>query len=149
MLLLYDNQDPFATGAQPYQERPATETEAINRLFIEVEIGGFRTSAVIDTGAPYVVCAPDIAESIGLTPAAAIVPDQRLNVRGYPVRGNLYRIDLTLKAEEGDDVTVDATAFVPEEEWALPSVIGWDGCLQRIRFGIDPVNEIFFFGEPV
>ena len=30
-------------------------------------------------------------------------------------------MDLMLKAEEGDDVTVDATAFVPEEERAGPN----------------------------
>ncbi len=53
-LLNFDNGESFATGAMGYDYRPATKTETTNRIFLEVEIQGIPTQAVVDTGAPYV-----------------------------------------------------------------------------------------------
>ena len=57
---------------------------------------------------------------------------------------------MTLLATAGESLTFEATAFVPEldhgETWPLPSYLGWQGCLDRIRFAIDPVDEVVYFG---
>ena len=46
--------------------------------------------------------------------------------------------------------TFEATAFVPElehgETWPLPSYLGGQGCLDRIRFAVDPGDEVVYFG---
>jgi hypothetical protein len=50
-------------------------------------------------------------------------------------------MNLTITAREGDEIVLDATVFVPEVEEGegnLPSLLGWQGCLERLRFAIDP-----------
>lgn len=140
----------FATGATPFALRPLSERENVNRLMLQVEIGGIPTTAEVDTGAPYVVCPPDIAQRIGLVPAEALETEQ-LRIHGYETKGHLYRLNVRFLATEGDDLYVSATTFVPEVDdaqlWAgLPTFIGLDGCLARLRFAVDPVSELFFFG---
>ncbi|XWK86368.1 MAG: hypothetical protein U7127_19375 [Phormidium sp.] len=60
MVLFFSNGDTFARGAARYNYRPATEGEATNRIILQVDIAGILIEAVVDTGAPYVVLAPQI-----------------------------------------------------------------------------------------
>lgn len=149
MLSLHDG-EPFATGSQPYLFRPATTSDSCKRIIIEVEIQGHRTHAMLDTGAPYVICNPVMAGLLGLDPAAALEP-KNLLIRGTTIRGWLYRLNLKLRAEEGDELIIDATAFVPsaaEAQWpGLPAVVGLEGCLERARFAFDTSNDTFYFGS--
>jgi hypothetical protein len=69
----------------------------------------------------------------------------RLLTRFGTFAGDLERIPLHLPAEEGELLTVDATWFVCED-WPGPTVLGWKGCLERIRFAFDPSEETFYFG---
>jgi hypothetical protein len=67
------------------------------------------------------------------------------------VSGRLYRLSLTLLADEGEDVTIQTTAFLPEREEAehwgdMPCLLGLHGCLERLRFAVDPRTEHFYFG---
>jgi hypothetical protein len=62
----------------------------------------------------------------------------------------MHRVPVTLLATAGEPLTFEATAFVPElehgETWPLPSYLGWQGCLDRIRFAVDPADEVVYFG---
>ena len=53
-------------------------------------------------------------------------------------------------ADEGSDLEIETTAFVPvldeSEIWELPMFLGMQGCLERVRFAIDPTKERFYFG---
>jgi hypothetical protein len=60
--------------------------------------------------------------------------------------GRLERVSVTLDATEGQALTIQATCFV-SAEWSGPRVIGWKGCLERIRFGFDTTTEAFYFAE--
>ncbi|HUM70724.1 MAG TPA: hypothetical protein PLK31_17990, partial [Chloroflexota bacterium] len=115
MLLTTASGDPFATGLVAYSYRPAI-TDISNRIMLQVEIGGVLVEAIVDTGSPYVVCPPHLSDIIGFDPTAALesIP---FRVRGIEMRGNLYRINVYFPADEGDDLIVDATAFVPDPEW--------------------------------
>jgi len=148
-MLLFQDGEPFATGVQPCLFRPATASDASKRLLIEVEIQGQRTLAMVDTGAPYVICDPSIARRIGVDPEAALIKT-RLFIRGYWVNGGIHRLDVTLRAAEGEQLTISTTAFVPDlenDQWpGLPCVIGLEGCLEWIRFAVDTVNNNFYFG---
>jgi len=138
MLLLFDNGEYFATGAIPFAYRPATESETTNRILIRVEIQGIPTIAVVDTGAPYVICAPKIAADAGVSPASALERKTML-IRGMRLEGFVVRLNIRLKAEYGQDLDVDSTIFIPEVEeyWGdFPSFIGLTGFLERIRFAI-------------
>lgn len=152
MTLTLPDGQPFATGATSYHYRPATAQETTPRLVLEVAIDGLVTQAMVDTGGLYLVCHPGLATQLYLNPAEAISGPRVLLFRGVLVQGRLYRLTLTLLAQAGDDLTVQATAFVPEpqeeESWGdLPSILGFYGCLERVRFAVDPRTETFFFGS--
>lgn len=74
-------------------------------------------------------------------------------VRGVEFCGLLGRLNVSLlSTESGDETTIDTTAFIPEfaseQAWPLPvSYLGWHCCLERIRFAIDPVEQLFYFGS--
>jgi hypothetical protein len=148
MLLLFPGGEPFATSGQPYLSRPLGPGDPSNRLIVQIEIAGLTASAVVDTGAPYLVLDPIVALAAGISSNTAL-SGMTISVRGHRTAGFLHRIDVTIRAERGTEISVDATAFVPElgaGVWDLPSFIGWTGCLERFRFAIDPLDETFYFG---
>ncbi|WP_017717414.1 hypothetical protein [Kamptonema formosum] len=71
-------------------------------------------------------------------------------IRGMRLSGFVVRLNIRLKAEEGEDLDVDSTVFVPDSEvlWGnFPSFIGLTGFLERIRFALDPNTDTFYFGS--
>ena len=151
-MLYFDDGKPFATGSIPYTYRPIREEEASPRIIVNVLIGDLQISAYVDTGGVFLLCAPEVALHLGLE-ARNGIPTPRLLSRGAWLSGVLYRVSLTLPADQGIALTIDATAFVPEQaphqEWAddFPCILGMSGCLERLRFAIDPVRDTFYFGE--
>ncbi|MCP4654326.1 MAG: hypothetical protein GY856_02790 [bacterium] len=61
------------------------------------------------------------------------------------VEGDLYRHTITLVAEIGESLQIDAVVFVPLN-WHGPCFLGYAGVLERIRFAVDPRNNHFHFG---
>lgn len=148
MLLQFSTGEPFATGAAAYVYVPASEREETPRITLDVLIGNLRTSAFVDTGGVYLICSPQIAAALNLDPVDGM-PVPALLFRGMPMRGVLHRVPLTILASQGDTITFEATAFVPDSstEWSnFPCVLGIYLCLERLRFAVDPQAEIFFFG---
>ncbi|NER38267.1 MAG: hypothetical protein F6J93_30650 [Oscillatoria sp. SIO1A7] len=130
-LLLFASGETFAAGAVGYKYGPATQGETTNRIILEVEIQEIPTRAAVDTGAPYVVCSPQVAFDAGVNTAAALERKIML-IRGMRLQGFLTRLNIKLKAEQGDDLDVDSTVFIPESEklWGnLPCFIGLTGFL--------------------
>ena len=151
MTLAFPTGEPFAIGGTGYEYRPATSHETTPRLVLEVAIEGILAEAVVDTGGVYLFCNPEIARRLALTPTEALSGVQTILFRGALVHGRLYRLSLTLLADEGEDVTIQTTAFVPEpeeaEHWGdMPCLLGLYGCLERLRFAVDPRTEHFYFG---
>jgi hypothetical protein len=148
MLLQYADGKPFATGAAPYQFRPATERETTLRITIEINIGSVHSEAFVDTGGAYLICPAALVRPLGLYPADAL-HQERMLIRGVWVAGSLYRVPVTFLAAEGEDLTVEATAFVVQDEqldWRLPCILGMQGCMERLFFAVDPVGETLYFG---
>jgi hypothetical protein len=151
MTLALPNGESFALGVTGYDYRPTTSYETTPRLVLEVEIEGILAEAVVDTGGVYLFCHPEIARRLSLTLAEALSEVQTILFRGVLVHGRLYRLTLTFLADEGEDVTIQTTAFVPApdeaEHWGdLPCLLGLYGCLERVRFAVDPRTERFYFG---
>jgi hypothetical protein len=121
----------------------------VNRLLVHVALGQQQARAVVDTGGAFLLLDPQIAASMGIERADAL-GFERIQIRGFVQRGTVHRVPVTLLARAGESLTFEATAFVPEledgEPWPLPSYLGWQGCLDRIRFAIDPVDEVVYFG---
>jgi len=101
--------------------------------------------ALLDTGAEWCVAAPALAAAFGWSDGERIA-DATLSTRFGSMEGYLARVSLLLPALEGSDVRVEATCFIAEH-WPGPLVIGWKGCLERIRFALDPVDESFYFAD--
>ena len=146
MLLSFSGGGIFASGATTYLYNPATDQENTPRLILPVEIEGIQTLAIVDTGAPYVVCAPHVAQALHLDPNARLSRTQVL-FRRHLLVGDLHRLNVTIRAEQGEYLNVESTVFVPEQEtaesWgALPSFLGLIGCLERFRFAVDPSDLI-------
>jgi hypothetical protein len=151
MVLNFQNGDPFATGSIGYLYEPATEWEITSRILLPIEIAEFQVEAIVDTGAPYVVCTPEIALHLGMEPST---DSESMTIHWHgKLTGHLHRHTIMLRAETGEDLIIDATIFVPDadstEAWEYrrrPFVIGMGGCLERMRFGVDPANDMFYFG---
>lgn len=154
MLLSFSNGDQFATGSMPYSYRSITQREEFERIILQVQIEGFTTEAYLDTGAIYLVCSPDVARQANI-PAKNLFssPDPvSISLRGIIIQGDLTRVSLTLLADDGYGINVEVTAFIPrigvQVEWEdFPCLLGLHGCLERIRFAIDPLNTNFYFGS--
>lgn len=96
-----------------------------------------------------VICPPKVSRLAGLKD---VEPLERLTmlVRGMRLEGKIIRMSIKIVAFEGENLTVDATAFVPdvEEYWGnFPAFLGLTGFLERIRFAVDPNTDTFYFGQ--
>jgi hypothetical protein len=105
------------------------------------------TAAIIDTGAPWCILNP--AEGASLATGERI-DDTLLHLRMNRYRGGLYRIPVSLEAERGSGITIQATVFIADidqdEVWRHPNFLGLSGFLERLRFAIDPEHNLFYFG---
>ena len=104
---------------------------------------------LLDTGAAWSLVGGDIADAIG---AVAGNSGQRvtMDTRLGTVHGTLERVTLTLPADAGEDLQVDATVMVAPK-WQGPPVLGFKGVLDRLRFAVDPGTDpagtaLFYFG---
>ena len=140
----------FSLGRAAFRDSPATSTQgSSSRVFVKVAVPGMDEPflALLDTGAEWSVLDREIAEEIGLA-----------NNAGYPITirhkdgsapGKLVRTSVTLLADEGEALAVEATVFVPDTAWPTTprNFIGYSGLLERVRFALDPqTNDIYFGG---
>ena len=153
MLLQFASGIPFATGASSYLYQPVLSSENINRILVDVKIGSFEVQAYLDTGAVYMICAPEIGDALQLSETDN-VGSERLLFRGTRYHGMLYRVPLMLLAEEGKPLEIDATTFIPQarpdQVWPreFRCILGMAGCFERLRFAIDPFEDTIYFGGP-
>jgi hypothetical protein len=148
MLLSRDGR-PFATGSISYWYGP-TADDLTARIILQVHFEGVPAQAVIDTGALYVICAPEVSNQLSL-PLDDALDRIVLTVQGVRLHGRLHRLAMTFPAETGLPLEIEVTAFVLDPDWhsgwgELPSFIGLGGCLERICFAIDPGDDTFYYG---
>jgi len=142
--------DGFAVGSVNYTDRyPGDERNA--RIVLTITSPrGHAIEMIVDTGAPWCILDPELAESWGLLAKAEHVSLEWINVRGERFAGRLVRTNLTMQASYGEALTIEATVFVPilrpGQMWSYPNFLGLDGFLSRIRFAVDPTENTFYFG---
>lgn len=146
------NYDMWSNG---YASFLTNHKHGLNTLLIAVNcrIGDFEVTefALLDTGAEWSVIDADTARILGDQLGPSTEPITLLTRFGK-IKGCLHRLNITLLAEKncGSDLSVDGTVFV-SEDWPGPIVLGYHGCLERIRIALDPGvtegQQIFFFGK--
>ncbi len=101
--------------------------------------------AMLDTAAEWCVLPQELVAALGVhaQPEDSWV---RLDSRLGRFDGFLARIPITLLADEGPDLTVNATCLICPD-WPGPMVLGWKGCLERFRFALEPEDETFYFAS--
>lgn len=60
------------------------------------------------------------------------------------IQGNLYLMRIEIFAEVGEDLDLEVVALVASD-WQGPSIIGYSGVLDRLRFAVDPQSNRFLF----
>ena len=145
--------DIFAQGATRYFDHYPDDKEV--RIVLNIYIANYSkpVSAIVDTGTPWCILTPLIFEKIAHCAEPIYALETPLNIRGFRYTGCLYQLPMRLEALIGEPLDIVATVFVPSlsfnEEWHYPNFIGLDGFLNRIRFAVDPANNLFYFGELV
>ena len=87
---------------------------------------------------------PELADVLGLFNGGGY--NVVLETRFGRVRGKLVRTQMTLLADEGTSLTIDATVFVSRAWPRGKNFIGYSGFLERVRFAVDPATNDIYFG---
>jgi hypothetical protein len=141
----------FAEGVVEYRDYDPSQNHS--RIMIPVRFGDYPNIifAVMDTGAPWCILAPNLASRARIDYYSEEVIDYVLVIRGSTMRGLVHtNVPIHIDALKGQGVTVPSTVFIPElapgQVWDLPNFLGLSGFLERIRFAVDPGNNLFYFG---
>ena len=98
----------------------------------------------MDTTNLWCILPPAIALTLEYTPDSE--GDTRLHTRFGLLTGELVRLPVVFAADEGEPAEVEAT-WLLSQNWPGPIVIGWSGCLERVRFAFEPRENDFYFAE--
>jgi hypothetical protein len=107
--------------------------------------------ALLDTGCPWSVLSSDLVRDLKEVFASPMHTITMLTRHGR-FCGPLCRIPISLVADQGQNLQVDATAaFLPD--WPGPTILGFHGFIERIRLAFDPgvttaSPPTVFFGAP-
>jgi len=144
MLKTSDGAD-FATGRARFLDEDANALEGTAKIFVKIEPSnlGFPVLAQLDTGCPWSILKPEIAEAMKLMDEEG--QSESLSTRFGNVDGQLKRTNITILADDGNSIDIEATVFVPTE-WSAGNFLGYGGLLERVRFAVDPQENFFYFG---
>lgn len=136
----------FGKGSARYFDGYPGAREAQPRIYVKLRPAGSDASflALLDTGAHYCILNTTASEMVG-DQLVDNLGDFAVHTAHGLVRGPLYRHTVTLVAQEGKSLDLDAIVFVPPD-WEAPCYLGYAGALQHARFGIDPRHNRFSFG---
>ncbi|HEX4961180.1 MAG TPA: aspartyl protease family protein [Thermoanaerobaculia bacterium] len=144
-MLILDGQR-FTSGRSRFLDQHPRFREPTAKVFVKVAFPGIKDTvmAQVDTGAAYSTLEPDVAEALGLFDLAG--QRTRISTRLGTIAGQLIRIPLTLVADEGTSLDLDATFFV-SPDWKGTTFLGYVGLLDRLRIALDSPTNLFYFGE--
>jgi len=138
----------FTVGRSRFVDRLPGTVEGSARIYVKVvpDNLGQPVLAALDTGAPWCVFEPEIADAIGLLDPVEV--PARLRAWSGEWDGHLKRVLVTIPADdgEGESLEVEATVFVCPDWPAGMNFLGYSGLLERIRFAIDSQENFFYFG---
>jgi hypothetical protein len=148
-MLQYSDGRAFAQGACHCSFRPLA-SGAANRILVRVQVEQIEEEAAVDTGGVYLVCSQTVAGFLRTSLGDYPIGRDTVRVRGLAVEGTLHRVRLSLLAEagRGESLDLEVTAFLPfpDAPYALPTMLGLTGCLECLRFAVDPASDMFYFG---
>jgi hypothetical protein len=135
---------PFTTGRARFSDHASWPAQTAE-IYVRVELQGLGAPllAQLDTGATWSVLNAEVAAELALLDGNG--EPMRLATRRGLVDGRLEEVALTIVADDGRSLEVQAVIFV-SPEWHDHTFLGYRGLLERIRFGLDPQEGEFYFG---
>lgn len=104
--------------------------------------------AMLDTAAEWSMVGGELAEELWSQLGEGEYFE--MHARGHLRTGELRKCNVTLRADNGDDLTFEGTIFV-SMDWTGPIVLGYHGLFENIRFALDPglnsEQQRFYFGS--
>jgi len=147
-MLKHNDGTIFAHSRTQYLDEMGGRSE--NKIYVAVKFDTLpKTFAILDTGSPWCILSKEQVEALNRNYKNESLETKYLHIRGEKTKGVLIRLPITICAEEGNDITIEGTVFVPQDEREIPTFIGLDGFLNRIKFAIDPQINYFYFGPIV
>lgn len=136
----------FSVGRAEFLTSLPGVSEGTSKIFLRIVPAPLDTEvfAQVDTGSPWLILEPEILAALDLLDTSG--EPVSLKTRFGEMRGHLERTTITLLADEGESIDVDATVFVCAEWPAGMNFVGYTGLLERIRFAVDSGTSSFFFG---
>ncbi len=137
----------FTNGRALYYDSPTFGAPAAQpQIYLRLVPAGLGVHVLVmlDTGAPWCIFEPSIANSIE-DRLEELPGTSTLDTRLGRFEGKLCIGTLTLLATEGADLDVEATIFLCPD-WPGGNVVGYIGFLARISSGLEPGSNDFFFG---
>lgn len=141
----------FVRGRAVYRDHYPGDSEQTPRIVLSVRVAAMPIYAIVDTGAPWCVLDPDLMHPLIACGQAEMLYNVDYIVRGHKYHGQLVRVAIDFEGEHGFYMRMESTAFVATLDenppWYHPNFIGLSGCLDRMRFAIDPDENGFYFGK--
>lgn len=136
----------FATSRATYYDTDPDGLHRQSAIYLQVVlpfVPEISVYALVDTGAPFCIFDSDLMAAAGIDfdSGEAIT----LSTRIGHIDGRIQRLPLTVAAEEGEPLSVDASVFVTRQ-WRQGHFLGYGGFLERLRFAIDPLSNLCYFG---
>lgn len=150
LLISSDNgHENWSTGLAPFVGLENLGHEIIVGVRCRIDNLEEEEIALLDTGSTYTVINRELVRDIE-NQLIQVRKDQLKTCNG-PIAGTLVELGITLLAEEGEDLPVDALAL-NTEDWHGPVVLGYRGFLEKIRIALDPGvtladGQLFYFGS--
>ena len=136
----------FTSGRSKFRDYAPVAQEPTAKIFVKVEFPLIDTTllAQVDTGAAYSTLETEVAEALDILngDGQPLTLDTRLG----RVRGKLERVSITLVADEGRSLDLEAMFFV-SREWRGKTFLGYTGLLDKLRIALDSPANQFYFGE--
>ena len=138
--------DGLLTGVSDYSDFYPGRNEPLARIYVPFRPQGLgvRFAGLMDTGGHFCILSPEVVDLIGDVLSGGETTSL-LTAQGR-LSGRLYRHRIELLAEKGENLDLEATVLV-SPDWRGPSILGYTGFLDRIRFAVDPRTNRFYFGS--
>lgn len=138
--------EPFTSGWSRFVDQHPRFAELTAKIFVKVEFPGVDRTwmAQVDTGAAYSILEVETAAALGLMDLGG--QRAKVSTRLGTLSGELLRVPLTLIADGGLSLDLEATFFV-SRDWRGGTFLGYTGLLDRLRIALDSPASLFYFGE--
>lgn len=144
MLVL--NGGRFTSGLSRFYDQHPRFTEPTAKVYVKIAVAGFDVPllAQVDTGAAYSTLETQVAEALGMLDLKE--HPTRISTRLGAIGGQLVSLPITLIADVGESLDLEATFFI-SREWTGATFLGYTGLLDRLRIALDAPANAFHFGD--